>query len=253
MRVGLDGSQTPISTDEMDQVQPEDTRCVRLFLKADILELCDLIDMPGISDPNMSADVWRGLIDEADCVVWCTHATQAWRQSEAAVWDDIRGATRGENLLLVSQIDKLASERDRTRVMARLEKEAGDLFGAIHPVSLLDALGAGDDFDAWQASGADRFTHDLIDILMEASGRPIPAGDRQAAPDAASDARADARPDARPTDSVDAMSDGDPDESRITPKRVRLRSAGDGDRRPTARPSAGRDLRQAMLEASDAR
>ena len=55
-------------------------------MDTEILNLCDIVDMPGISDPNMDADVWRNMLHLADSIIWCTPATQAWRQSEAAVW-----------------------------------------------------------------------------------------------------------------------------------------------------------------------
>ena len=91
-------------------------------MQADTLELCDLVDMPGISDPNMAADTWDEVLTRNDHVVWCTHATQAWRQSEAALWEHLRGATSGSNLLLITQFDKLRSPRDQSRVLARVQK-----------------------------------------------------------------------------------------------------------------------------------
>ena len=44
---------------------------------ASVLELCDIIDFPGISDPNMPAEVWQRVISKADAVIWCSHAVQA--------------------------------------------------------------------------------------------------------------------------------------------------------------------------------
>ena len=96
-RVDVDGTTEPVSIDRLEDIPVEQTRNIRLFLEADILEVCDLIDFPGISDPNMSSNVWERMLTEVDAVIWCTHATQAWRQSEAAVWDDrmttVLGAT----------------------------------------------------------------------------------------------------------------------------------------------------------------
>ena len=165
--IGHDGSETAIDLTDFDRIDLAETRLIRLFLRAELLELCDLIDMPGISDPNMSADVWQSVFSLADCVVWCTHATQAWRQSEAATWESLREVVPGESLLLITQFDKLASERDQARVLARVTKETEGLFGAVYPVSLLKALKAGDDADMWEASGAGAFTHHLIGLLLE--------------------------------------------------------------------------------------
>ena len=165
--VGHDGSETEIAPDRLDQVDLDQTRMIRLQMEADALQLCDLIDMPGISDPNMSSGVWQALIDEVDSVVWCTHASQAWRQSEAATWDQIVERTNGRNLLLISQIDKLAAGRDRARVLARVRKETAGLFRGVYPVALLEALNAGDDAGRWAESGAAEFIETLVEMLME--------------------------------------------------------------------------------------
>ena len=100
--VGYDDEETPIAPEEIADVSLDETRLIRLQKKADILELCDLVDMPGISDPNMPAHVWMSVLEQVDCVIWCTHATQAWRQSEAAIWERAMAATNGNNILLVT-------------------------------------------------------------------------------------------------------------------------------------------------------
>ncbi len=75
-----------VDLNDLSDIDVEDTQYIRFFRNVDVLGLCDLIDMPGISDPNMSSDVWERMVPYMDAVIWCTHATQAWRQSEAAVW-----------------------------------------------------------------------------------------------------------------------------------------------------------------------
>ncbi len=166
--VGHDGSETPIDVADIDKVRIEDTRMIRLFNPSDTLEICDLIDMPGISDPNMPADVWLSLMEEVDCVVWCTQATQAWRQSEAATWDQIAGRTNGVNILLVTQVDKLHSQQDVDRILMRVRKEAAGLFESVFPLSIIDAIDAGDDEAKWEASGAAAFIDHLVEVLMNA-------------------------------------------------------------------------------------
>jgi len=166
-RVGIDGTQEPVSLDTLESISVKDTRVIRLFFEADILGACDLIDFPGISDPNMSAEVWQRMLDEVDAVIWCTHATQAWRQSEAAVWDTIPQAVRDRSILLVTRFDKLTTERDRYRVMARLNKETKGLFDATFPISLTQALAAGDNVEAFEQSGARAFQQHFNDMLAE--------------------------------------------------------------------------------------
>ncbi|MCR9115044.1 MAG: hypothetical protein NXH84_17320, partial [Rhodobacteraceae bacterium] len=40
--VGHDGTETPIEIDQIDRVQLEETRMIRLFNPSDTLEICDL-------------------------------------------------------------------------------------------------------------------------------------------------------------------------------------------------------------------
>lgn len=169
-RVDVDGSHEPISLDRLEQVPVNETRVIRLFFESDILELCDLIDFPGISDPNMSSDVWERVLNEVDVVIWCTHATQAWRQSEAAVWDDIPEEIRERSILLITRFDKLNSDNDKARVMARVKRETDGLFGGTFPISLTQALASGDDQQKWEASGGAAFSDHLIALVEDLGG-----------------------------------------------------------------------------------
>ena len=175
-REDLDGSRTPITLDELKDIDPSQTRLIQIYQQADILDLCDLIDMPGISDPNMSLDQWQDVLEEADGVLWCTHATQAWRQSEAAVWTNMKPALYARSLLLVTRYDKLLTEEDRARVMNRVRRETEGLFLDRLPVDLATALAAFDDETAWAKSGAEALSERFVDLLHQlADGRPAPA------------------------------------------------------------------------------
>lgn len=175
-RVKKDGSEEPV--DLSDEISLDDTLYVRVFQRSDILEICDIIDMPGISDPNMSPEVWQRVIDKADSVLWCTHATQAWRQSEAAVWSSMPANLYEKSLLLLTRFDKLVSERDRRRVVKRVEKETDGLFAGVYPVALLAALEAKEDREVWEASGAEDFTAALVNLIHDI-GSSDPASARE--------------------------------------------------------------------------
>jgi Dynamin family len=167
-REDLNGNMHPLDIAQLETVDLEQTRLIRLHLKSELLKLCDLIDMPGISDPNMESDVWRAVIHEADQVIWCTHATQAWRQSEAAVWDSLPKSFRDKSLLLLTRFDKILSQRDRDRVVTRVNRETRGIFSGVFPISLTGALAAGEDRRAWEQSGADAFVQRLIGLLTDA-------------------------------------------------------------------------------------
>ncbi len=168
-REDLDGETHPIDVERIGEIDPSETRVIRLFCQSDILELCDIIDMPGISDPNMASDVWERVIGKADGVLWCTHATQAWRQSEAAVWESLDDALFKKSLLLITRFDKLRNDVDRARVLKRVERETRDLFAERLPISLTEALSAGEDAEKWTASGAEAFTDRLVALLHDLS------------------------------------------------------------------------------------
>lgn len=170
----LEGEDRPIDLDEIDQVSPHDTEYIRVFRQADTLDLFDLIDMPGISDPNIPPEVWERVMEHADAVLWCTHATQAWRQSEAAVWESYSDALAEKSLLLVTRFDKILGDSDRRRVLQRMQAEAGDVFRAILPVSLTQALAAEDDPELWASSGGADLASALIALSKELSAELTP-------------------------------------------------------------------------------
>lgn len=175
VRVDLYGEEHVLEDGGLDAVSPADTAHVRVPVEAEVLELCDILDLPGISDPNMAPEVWGRGLDVADGVIWCTHATQAWRQSEAAVWEGVDPALFPRSMLLLTRIDKIASPRDRERVAARVMREVEGMFRAVFPISLTEALAAGDDAEVWAASGAEAFADALLGVV-QALSREIAAG-----------------------------------------------------------------------------
>ncbi|GAA0285366.1 dynamin family protein [Rhodovulum strictum] len=221
-----DGRIHPLDIAALSDVSPAETRLVQLFVEADLLRLCDLIDMPGISDPNMDAAVWEGVIGQADGVIWCTHATQAWRQTEAAVWEDLSGRLGATSLLLLTRCDKLLTEDDRARVLKRVRRETEGLFAASFPISLTQAVEGRTDRALWAASGAEAFCERFLALLDGLRGGPAPEALPPLAPAAL------APPPAPCTAQPDETGTG----AAVLPRRVTL------DRAPgrEARPPAGR-------------
>jgi len=214
-RVDLAGASWPLDLDALDEVDQDDTAYIRIPREAGVLEMMDLLDFPGISDPNMSSAAWKRLIHEADSVIWCSHATQAWRQSEAATWADLPPALYPNSLLLLTRFDKLRSETDRRRVLARVRSETDGLFDSVFPISLLHAATAEEDRAAWEESGAEAFTERLLELLP----RLTPA---KAAPQPPASAHATGLQATREDDG--AQRHGDDRAHRVVPKRVVPRS-----------------------------
>jgi len=165
-QVDMDGVKSPVDLNDPAGISVHDVQYVRVFHEAEVLEMCELIDMPGISDPNMPADMWERVADEVDGVIWCTHASQAWRQSEDALWSTLPPELYAKSLLLITRFDKITEERDRKRLVARVTRETEDLFRGVFPISLTEALEAGGDDALWEASGADAFARALMDLTQ---------------------------------------------------------------------------------------
>lgn len=177
--VNLEGAEETCATDDLQAVVEQNTAYVRIHVRDDILRVCDIIDMPGISDPNMLSEVWERVMPLADGVVWCTSATQAWRQSEAAVWEKVPEHVKAHSILLMTRADMLLSDRDKRRVLKRISSETDGQFAACLPISLVHARDCEDDPDLWAASGAEPFIATFLGVisaLKDALGADAVAG-----------------------------------------------------------------------------
>ncbi|OOY08680.1 dynamin family protein [Thioclava sp. F36-7] len=123
---------------DLAQLNLEKARYCVIAHNAPILDRIDIIDTPGSSDPNMPMESWQRMLRYADLVIWCTNATQAWRQSEKAVWDEMPEALLEQPMLVVTHGDRLPDERTRARLMRRVEREAGEVFPTIRLAALTE-------------------------------------------------------------------------------------------------------------------
>lgn len=164
--VGEDGDRNQITVNQLSDVPPS-ARYVRLFVEAEILEHCDVIDTPGISDPNLAVETWRVAAGYANMVMWCTSATQAWRQTERSAWLSLPERLRKHSILVVTRSDKLLTEQDRDKVARRMAREAEEYFAGTVFMSTPNAvqakaeLASGQETPLWNASGAGP----LLDML----------------------------------------------------------------------------------------
>jgi hypothetical protein len=136
MRVDAFGKGNPIES--LAEADLDKTHYCVLSHPAPILEHMDIIDTPGNSDPNMSAETWQRMLTYADAVVWCTNATQAWRQSEKAVWQAMPVRLRQNAILLVTHADLMTDEGNADRVLNRVKREAAPYFDTFRMTSLLE-------------------------------------------------------------------------------------------------------------------
>ncbi|MEE9389126.1 MAG: dynamin family protein [Paracoccaceae bacterium] len=165
-RVDKDGTHHPVDLQDLASVPVKSTRYIRIYAEAEMLEQCDLLDTPGISDPKIPTSSWIRTIGYANAVLWCTHAGQAWRESERSTWTSLPERLRQHSLLMVTRADKLVSDTDRKKIDRRLERETGDLFSGRHLISLTAAMAARDfDPEGWAKSGAEGFMTEFLEIL----------------------------------------------------------------------------------------
>ena len=168
--VDFQGQETDCDLDTVSQMDPMQVAFIRLQCEEKILEKCDIIDMPGISDPNTSSETWERVLPAADGVVWCSAATQAWRQSEAAVWETVDETIKRHSMLLLTRSDMLLTQRDRDRVLERVRTETLGSFRQTQMISLLEARDAVEDRVLWVSSGAEAFVNGFLSLVRDIEG-----------------------------------------------------------------------------------
>jgi hypothetical protein len=171
-RVTTAGNRETMPHDALSFTPPADTQLIQVRMQAEILGSIDLIDMPGTSDPNLAVQHWDTMLPQVDIVVWCTPANQAWRQSEAALWEQAPDELRQCSLLLVTRMDKIRGDEDKARLLRRVMQEAGTAFGGVLPISLTTALAAPMDESVLERCGATamlRFLSDALDKVGDMS------------------------------------------------------------------------------------
>jgi hypothetical protein len=148
------------------------------------LERFELIDTPGLASGIAYADeMMLDACHRAHIAIWCTSAAQAWKASEQAVWRSLPRRLLRNGILAVTNVDLLASERDRDRLDARLQAESSDCFHGRVMISTGDADELrrgprGEDYAArWKACGGAALEA-MIDALVarEREGRRASAG-----------------------------------------------------------------------------
>lgn len=146
------GKLTELSEDGLDFGTLHAHLAIRFTLPAEILRDADIVDTPGISDPNLAVDIVQLIGPHVDFVVWCTAANQAWRQTEKAAWKNIPSYVQRQSLLAVTRVDQVGNDKDVQRVMSRCKREAGKSFHSILAISAKVARSGAD--DSWTTSGA---------------------------------------------------------------------------------------------------
>ena len=119
----------PTAWDRLDEHAPNDIRRLHVGLPLEQLRRLSVIDTPGLGFADCESDR-RSLLAcrNADVVIWCTPALQAWKASEERAWLALSKDVRARGFLAVTFADAVGSPADLDRLMDRLRTEAGAYF-----------------------------------------------------------------------------------------------------------------------------
>ena len=157
--IGSSSSREVSDTSSLSEDELRELECLEITLDVPFLKRFEIFDTPGTSDPSRSIDQLLTVANQADFVIWCTNATQAWRESERRMWENLPSELKARSLLLVTHVDLPSVKPSLDRLMKRLQKEATPLFHKIIPIELLAADSARDESGqvtnqaTWEASG----------------------------------------------------------------------------------------------------
>lgn len=127
----------------IDELTAQDMRMAdQLIVETEqpLLKQIEIYDTPGTSDPTRDSDQIVDVANEVEFIIWCTNATQAWRQSERAMWEALPHKAHERSILAVTHVDLPKVKASLDRLMKRMTKEAGPMFHKVLAIDLLTAI-----------------------------------------------------------------------------------------------------------------
>lgn len=126
-----DGSEVEVELGDPAINYRETYLAIRVGHPSDALKTCDIIDTPGLSDPDLPKDALRFLHRYFSFAIWCTAAAQAWRQTEKAAYEKLAARTKENSILVITRADKLRYAKDEAKVFKRVHGETHEMFGEV--------------------------------------------------------------------------------------------------------------------------
>jgi len=157
--IGVKSSRDITDLNALSEDDFRELECLEVMLDLPFLKQFEIFDTPGTADPSRSIDQLLTVVNEVDFVVWCTNATQAWRESERRMWENLPLELKHRSLLILTHVDLPSIKPSLSRLMKRMKKEAAPLFKKIIAMELLTAASARDehgkviDQAGWKTSG----------------------------------------------------------------------------------------------------
>jgi hypothetical protein len=140
--ISENGKRESVSPEVIKALAREDISHFNIGMPNELLRHVEVLDTPGFADPFHNPKRTLDVVGRANICIWCTLATQAWRQSERRIWSSLPARLRTHGILVATHIDTLEHRGERRRVQARLKREAGDLFAEIVLLAIPDAMRA---------------------------------------------------------------------------------------------------------------
>jgi len=157
--IGAKSNRDVTDINELSEDDLRELECLEVMLDVPFLKRFEIFDTPGTADPSRSIDQFLTVVNQADFVIWCTNATQAWRESERRMWENLPFELKQRSLLVVTHVDLPSIKSSLNRLLKRLKKETASLFKKIIAMEQLAASSARDehgkviDQAVWEASG----------------------------------------------------------------------------------------------------
>jgi hypothetical protein len=145
---------------------------------SDALQEMVLLDLPGSGALDESYKHTLELLKCADCAIWSTNGTNAWRETERFLWSQVAGDLQDHSLLAVTHSDLPVVQKNLPQLVTKLESDTKGLFQAVVPIGTpvaVDALAQKPepDFDLWAACGGEDLARQVLDLATTRKSRDL--------------------------------------------------------------------------------
>ncbi len=170
----------------LEKAAADEPDFISVGLNTPALQEISLFDLPGAGALDDTYKQTLSLLDYVDCAIWCTNGTNAWRETERHLWSQVPQKLRDNSLLAVTHADLPPVRDSLDRVIARLNKEKGDLFRAVVPIGTPIAVRAMEqepepDFELWKTCGGQDLAEQVLRVASDHRRHDLEAAQRDLA------------------------------------------------------------------------
>jgi GTPase SAR1 family protein len=115
------------------------SRLIEVGLPIDLLKTVEIVEVRGFPEAKANGPVRRAFRD-IGLIVWCTLATQAWKETEVTAWSRVPRLHRKAAVMLITYKDAVRQAKDQVKIMARMRQATASLFDDVALISLRDAV-----------------------------------------------------------------------------------------------------------------